>query len=246
MKKLVSLVLAALFFSCAAVSAYDMESLSAKTLPKNFSYKAIPGREALSFGEGMIPYHMGQLSITMKNAKRFDSGYIIEFQLPGEMAKTVRPFFRMNLGESQWKELTRINRELLDANSPLRKNMEKTLMSLAVNALGPVAESHVTLQMENIEPFRRLEADESYVYTAGARVIYDAQGLILPMYGRAYFFPGREKDSLKAVMLFTSDEGKNPLVYAIDDLAKAAAQEELLGASGYQELGVLLVRPKPE
>ena len=42
-------------------------------------------------------------------------------------------------------------------------------------------------------------------------------------YGRAYFF--RENDHIDVMMLLTPDEGKEPLVYAIDDLAKAAAKE---------------------
>ena len=43
-------------------------------------------------------------------------------------------------------------------------------------------------------------------------------------------------------MLFTPDEGKGPLVYAIDDLAKEAAKSELLGSAGYKDLGELLAK----
>ena len=60
----------------------------------------------------------------------------------------------------------------------------------------------------------------------------------LPMYCRSYFFPGSE--GLDVLMLFTPDEGKAPLLYAIDDLVNAAAKEELNGAAGYRDLGVVL------
>ena len=60
------------------------------------------------------------------------------------------------------------------------------------------------------------------------------------MYSRAYFFPSADGKNLDVLMLFTPDEGKGPLVYAIDDLAKEAAKEELLGAGGYRDLGVIL------
>lgn len=65
-------------------------------------------------------------------------------------------------------------------------------MSLAVNALGEVAEQNVSANISEIEPFRRLTADEAYVFTAGAHITYNAGGLILPMYSRAYFFPSAD------------------------------------------------------
>lgn len=119
-------------------------------------------------------------------------------------------------------------------------------MSLAVNALGEVAEQNVSADISEIEPFRRLTADEAYVFTAGAHITYNAGGLILPMYSRAYFFPSADGKNLDVLMLFTPDEGKGPLVYAIDDLAKEAAKEELLGAGGYRDLGVILGKTSPD
>lgn len=240
MKKIVALALAALLLTGGQALAYDISALAVKTLPKSFSYKDIPGEQQLSFGGGEIPYHMGQLSITLKKAQKFSSGYIIQAQLPKEAAEQMRPYFRMNLGEEQWQGLVNMNRGLLDPSSILRQDMKKTVLSLAVNALGTVAEQNVSVDISEIEPFRRLTADEAYVYTAGAHVTYSAGGLILPMYSRAYFFPSSDGQNLDVLMLFTPDEGKGPLVYAIDDLAKAAAKEELLGAGGYKDLGVIL------
>ena len=81
---------------------------------------------------------------------------------------------------------------------------------------------------------------EAYVYTAGGRIVYDAQGLLMPMYARSYFFLG--ENGLEVMMLLAPDEGKDILVYAIDDLAKAAAKEDLLGAGGYADISVILGR----
>ena len=240
MKRLAALILAALLLAGGSASAYDIASLAEKTLSKNFVYKDIPENQSLSFGGGEIPYHMGQLSIIRKRAQKFSSGYIVQAKLPQVLADQMRPYFRMNLEEEQWEGLTRVNRALLNPSSPLRMNMEKTVMSLAVNALGAVAEQNVTAEISEIEPFRRLNADEAYVFTAGAHVTYSAGGMILPMYSRAYFFPSADGKNLDVLMLFTPDEGKDPLVYAIDDLAKEAAKAELLGAGGYKELGVIL------
>ena len=246
MKRLVPWILAALLLAGGSASAYDIASLAGKTLSKNFIYKDIPETQSLSFGGGEIPYHMGQLSIIRKRSQKFSSGYIVQAKLPRQLAEEMRPYFRMNLGEEQWEGLSRVNRALLNPASPLRVNMEKTVMSLAVNALGEVAEQNVTADISEIEPFRRLTADEAYVFTAGAHITYSAGGLILPMYSRAYFFPSADGKSLDVLMLFTPDEGKGPLVYAIDDLAKEAAKEELLGAGGYRDLGVILGKTRPD
>lgn len=192
MKRLVPWILAALILAGGSASAYDIASLAGKTLSKNFIYKDIPETQSLSFGGGEIPYHMGQLSIIRKRSQKFSSGYIVQAKLPHQLAEEMRPYFRMNLGEEQWEGLTRVNRALLNPASPLRVNMEKTVMSLAVNALGEVAEQNVSADISEIEPFRRLTADEAYVFTAGAHITYNAGGLILPMYSRAYFFPSAD------------------------------------------------------
>lgn len=240
MKKFAAAVLAALLLTGGSASAYDIAALAAKTLPKSYVYKDIPGEEALPFSGGVIPYHMGQLSITLKRAQKFSSGYIVQAKLPKEAADRMRPYFRMNLGEEQWEGLVKVNRALLDPDSFIRKDMKNTVMGLAANALGEVAVKDVTVNISEIEPFRRLTADEAFVYTAGAHVTYSLQGIFLPMYSRAYFFPSSDGQNLDVLMLFTPDEGKGPLVYAIDDLAKEAAKAELLGAGGYKELGVIL------
>ena len=242
MKKITALLAAAVFLAGGSASAYDLAALTAKSLSQSYSYQAIPGTETLSFAGGTISYRMGQLTKIMPKAKKFSSGYIIEAQLPHSAAEALKPFFRLNPGEEQWEKLIRLNRIFMDPDSFMRKDMQKTMMGLEVNAMGPMAEKNVTVEISGIEPFRRLSADEAYVFTAGARITFNAQGLILPMYSRAYFFPSGDRQNLDVLMLFTPDEGKGPLVYAIDDLAKEAAKSELLGSAGYKDLGELLAK----
>lgn len=154
------------------------------------------------------------------------------------MAEALKPYFKMNRDEHVWRRLTQMNRALLNPASPLRKGIEETVLSLARNAIGPAADSSIKVELSSLEPFRRLDVDEAYVYTAGGLITYNAEGMKLPMYCRSYFFPGSE--GLDVLMLFTPDEGKAPLLYAIDDLVNAAAKEELNGAAGYKSLGVVL------
>lgn len=240
------MALTALTAACLAGSAgaYDMNQVAAKALPKQFAYQDIAGEQTLSFMGQEIPYQMGQLQITLKKQQRFASGYIIRGELPVAMADVMKPYFKMNRDEKVWQQLTRMNRALLNPDSPLRKSIEETMLTLAENSLGPVARSAVTVDISNVEPFRRLTSDEAYVYTAGGLITYNAEGMLLPMYCRAYFFPS--DSALQVMMLFTPDEGKAPLLYAIDDLANEAAKESLMGTAGYQDLGMLLAPPAKE
>lgn len=240
MKKIASLLMTAVLLMGASAAAYDFQALAEKNLPDRFTYKDIPGTQTISFAGGEVPYQLGQLAVNLNSAKKFSSGYIIRTRLPQKSAKMMMPFFAMNLGEEQWKVLTEVNRAFLDPESTLRKDMEKTMMGLAINAMGPLAEKNVTVEISGEEPLRRLAGNESYVLTAGARVIYNEEGLILPMYTRAYLFPSEDRKYLDVLMLFTPDEGKGPLIYAIDDLAKIAAKEELLGKRQYMDLGEIL------
>lgn len=220
------------------IGAYDLESLAVKTLPQGFVYKKIEAQQTIPFWGQDVSYQMGQLQVTLSKSQRFSSGYIIETQLPESMEKGMRPFFQLNRDEKVWRLLTRINRALMNEESPLRQHIAETMKSLAVNAMGPMAETGVTVEISQVEPMRRLSAEDAYVYTAGGLITYNAEGLVLPMYCRTYFFPG--EGGLKVMMLFTPDEGKDPLVYAINDLAQAAAKEEILGKEGYKDLGELI------
>lgn len=220
--------------------AYDMNTLAEKTLPKSFKYMAIPGEQTMEFNGAEVPYKMGQLQITLKRSQKFYSGYIIRTTLPPEVADAMHPYFRLNPTVTEWRGLAQLNRALMNPSSQLRKGIDKTLLNLAVNALGQVAKEDVKVEISDIEPFRRLDAGEAYVYTAGGRIVYDAQGLLMQMYARSYFFLG--ENGLEVMMLLAPDEGKDILVYAIDDLAKAAAKEDLLGAGGYADISVILGR----
>lgn len=240
MKKIASLLLVLSLLAGGSAAAYDIQALADQNLPERFTYKDIPGTEKLPFAGMEVPYHMGQLAVNLSRAKKFSSGYIVRTRIPARSTEAMMDFFVMNLGPEQWKILSKLNRAFMDPESQVRKDMEKTMLGLAVNAMGPLAEKNVKVEISGEEPLRRLAANEAYVLTAGARVIYDEEGLILPMYTRAYLFPSSDRKYLEILMLFTPDEGKGPLVYAIDDLAKSAAKEELLGPEAYKDLGEIL------
>ena len=61
------------------------------------------------------------------------------------------------------------------------------------NVVGELGEG-VKITLSDFEPYRKLTADEAYLYTMGAKMTLDSDGLILPFYGRAYFF--RENDQM--------------------------------------------------
>ena len=144
---------------------------------------------------------MGQLSIIRKRSQKFSSGYIVQAKLPRQLAEEMRPYFRMNLGEEQWEGLTRLNRALLNPASPLRVNMEKTVMSLAVNALGAVAEQNVTAEISEIEPFRRLNADEAYMDLALKKIRKD-YGSMDKYLEKEIGMDEKKREKLKEIMLY--------------------------------------------
>ena len=143
--------------------AYDMNTLAEKTLPKSFKYMAIPGEQTMEFNGAEVPYKMGQLQITLKRSQKFYSGYIIRTTLPPEVADAMHPYFRLNPTVTEWRGLAQLNRALMNPSSQLRKGIDKTLLNLAVNALGQVAKEDVKVEISDIEPFRRLDAGEACV-----------------------------------------------------------------------------------
>ena len=75
--------------------------------------------------------------------------------------------------------------------------------------------AHVRLQ--DIEPITRLN---DHTYTAGARVISDADGFIVPLYIRGYFM--KKENQYRAILAVTSDAERNYLKPSLEKLAKTS------------------------
>lgn len=236
-KKTAAVFMTALCISGGA-SAYNLQSIAKAHLPPAFTYQDIPEQQELKFHNFTYPYHMGQLSVMLQKSRKFAYGYIVTAKLPPAGADTLKPFFREYLTVKEWRSLSRMNRAFLDEDSPLRKGAEEVMKNWAKNVVGELGEG-VKITLSDFEPYRKLTADEAYLYTMGAKITFDSDGLIQPFYGRAYFL--RENDHIDVMMLLTPDEGKEPLVYAIDDLAKAAAKETNMQEEK-EDLSVMLAK----
>ena len=182
---------------------------------------------------------MGQLSVMLSKSGKFAYGYVIKAELPMVGSDFLKPYFRQNLSVNEWRGLVRLNRLVMDENSPLRKGAAEIMRGWAAGILGNAA-YEVKINLYEIEPYHRLSSDESYLYVAGSKIIYDVGGLEFPFYTRMYFF--RNNGHIDLIMLITPDEGKNPLLYALDDLSKAAAKEAYATIMKGQDLSVLLAK----
>lgn len=244
MKKWLACVLGAVFLWGGTASAYDIQAVAAKTLPKSFTYRSVPETQHLAFMGRDIPYTMGQLAVTLRRSGRFASGYLLKSTLPAEMNERMRHYFLLNPDREAWEGLIAFNRALMTPGTPFRTGIEASFARLADEIVGEEKGKAVQVELSEFEPLRRLSQGEAYLFTTGGKVTYSVDGLLYPMYIRVYFFPGA--GGAETLALLTPDEGKEPLVYAIDDLARAAAKEELLGREGYQDLNVLLARAQAE
>lgn len=240
--KKTAVILTAAFSVSVGASAYDLEALAKESLPTAFSYQDIPESQELKASDFTLPYHMGQLSVMFDGSKKLAYGYILTAKLPAAGAEKLKPFLSEYLTVKEWRSLSKMNRAFLDPNSEFRKGMEEVIKSWAKNTVGELSEG-VEVVLSDMEPYRKLTANEAYLYTMGAKITFISDGFRLPFYGRAYFF--RENDHMNVMMLLSPDEGKEPLVYAIDDLAKAAAKETALQEEE-EDLSVMLAKGAAE
>lgn len=241
MRKIFGFLLSFLLLGNLGANAYDMNTLASKTLSKNFTYKEMVGEEHLPFMGIEVPYRTGELSVTLKRSNRFSSGYIIMATLPTPMTDQVKSFFELNPTVETWRKIIKLNRSLMAEGTPLQESLKSIFGNLAANVLGKEMMNYTTVSFQNIEPFRRLSAEEAFLYTTGGNVVYQVGGLSYPMYTKVYFFPG--DNAIQMMALLTPDEGKNPLVYALDDLSRAAAKEEI--SEGVEPLHVMLAKQEP-
>jgi len=232
---LISLALALAL--AAPAGAYDISKIAAETLPESFTFKAGTEDRVFTYPGGSTTYRIGQLSAKNRRNTRFSSGWLITAELPKEGAEKLKPYFKNNLTGSEWRGLISLNRALGNKDSNFRKNLDTVLRDWAKEFM-PDVTSEAKTDIIEIEPYRRLSADEAWLYTAGGKIIFDTDRIIQPLYARAYFF--RDGDHLDLLMLVAPDEGKGPLVYAVNDLAARAAKETFEKAEDEERLEVLL------
>ena len=221
LKSFVLGVLCAFALTNIAGATYDLDKIAKETLPKSFTYTAGKEERLFKHPGGETPYRMGQLTALLKRSARFSSGWLISAEMPDEGAEKLKPYFKTNLTDKEWRGLISLNRALMNKESNFRKNIDRALAEWAQEFMGDMAKGAKT-DIIDIEPYRRLSADDAWLYTAGAKIIFDSDGIITPLYARAYFF--RDGEHLDLLMLLAPDEGKDPLLYAVNDLAKAAAK----------------------
>ena len=104
-----------------------------------------------------------------------------------------------------------MNKQILNEDSPLMLEIRKTMGSWAERVIGTEGRANLKIHFTEMEPLRKVTL-QSLLYTAGGKIIFDSDGLIYP---------------IDMLMLLTPDEGKQPLVFAIDDAAKAMYTKRL-------------------
>ncbi len=193
---------------------------AAKALPPMFTLRTLPGTEWLQFGERHFPYEAAQLTADMKRRDMFLSGYLFYGEIPEEDKASAAPYFQYNLGEKEYEGLAALNASFFNKDAPLHQAIEKALSRWADQMIGGEG-AGLAVTLDHMEPIRRTADGSVILYTAGTRLTLSSGGFILPLYGRAYMY--RDGGAYRVLMLITSDDSRQPMTYAIDDMAKAAA-----------------------
>lgn len=211
---------AALFLWSGAAAADLGEA--AKALPPMFTLRPLPGTEWITFDGRRFPYQAAQLTADMKRQDIFLSGYLFYGELPEEGKAGAAPYFQYNLGEKEYEGLAAVNASFFNEDAPLHKALQKSLSQWADQMIGGEG-AHLTVTLDHMEPIRRTADASVILYTAGTRVTLSSGGFILPLYGRAYMY--RDGGAYRVLMLITSDDSRQPMTYALDDMAKKAAAD---------------------
>ena len=212
---------AALMAQGAAAS--ELSEAAKAALPPMFVLHELPGTQSLSFQGRTLPYTAAQLTANMRRQDMFLSGYVFFGEVPEADRALVAPYFQYNLTEEELSGLAAVNSAFFDTEAPLHKAVEESLSRWADQMMGGSGAARLQVALEDMEPIRKVSHTEALLYTAGARVTLSSDGFIMPLYGRAYMYP--DGSSYRVVMLITSDDSRQPMAYAIEDLARDAAQK---------------------
>ena len=223
-KKSLLVLLGTVFLSLSSAQAENFKEDMSAALPKGFAYTDINGDYSIQFLGQPMQYHMGQVSFVDPRTQNFSSGYLVTGMLPKQISAYLLPYFKLNLNSSEWTGLLYMNKQILNEDSPLMVAVRNIMASWAERVIGTEGQANLKIHFTAMEPLRKVTM-QSLLYTAGGKIIFDSDGLIYPMYSRLYFM--RNGDDIDMLMLLTPDEGKQPLVFAIDDAAKAMYAKRL-------------------
>lgn len=215
---LLTLAAAALLGSGAAAS--DLGE-AAKVLPPVFTLRELPGREYLYFQGRRYPYEAAQLTADMRREGIFLSAYLFSGTIPDDEKALAAPYFQYNLGPAELAGLAALNAAFFNKDAALHKALEDMVSRWADQMAGGTEGARLVVALDEMEPVRRAGDASAILYTAGTRVTLSSEGLILPLYGRAYLY--RDGGDYRVLMLITSDDSRQPMMYALEDIAVEAA-----------------------
>ncbi len=212
-------VLASMGFFCTAWAAEtaDLGAIGQVELRKDLSYFSNGSAEAVSIpGGARLDVHPGVLQV--HQGKVVLSGRLMYTVLPHEWSQRIIPYFNINLTPDQWQNLSSINMQMYQPDSPLYAMVRQAVMSWTGEN---VSNRGSQFTIRDFEPLRRMNYTREMIYTAGGRVSLLSDGLLIPLYARLYFL--LRGTDVCTVLLLAGDGGRYPLIYAADDLISAAA-----------------------
>ena len=162
-------VLASMGFFCTAWAAEtaDLGAIGQVELRKDLSYFSNGSAEAVSIpGGARLDVHPGVLQV--HQGKVVLSGRLIYTVLPHEWSQRIIPYFNINLTPDQWQNLSSINMQMYQPDSPLYAMVRQAVMSWTGEN---VSNRGSQFTIRDFEPLRRMNYTREMIYTAGGKSV---------------------------------------------------------------------------
>lgn len=198
--------------ACGMVMAED--TVKNEAPQPSFQYKELKEPFELRIMNEPVTIHEGQLSFSMNDL--FFSGMIYRFNLPEDIANKIMPYFKVNLTQEEWDGVSEINKDFLNPDSELNREIKNIIAPWAKGMTGINEDSELSVRFQDVEPFRKVSMNK-IMYTAGGKIILNSGNFRIPMYIRCYFI--KNGNSINTLLMVTPDEGKQPLLYELEDMA---------------------------
>lgn len=179
---------------------------------KKMTEKEIP----FSMEKGGV-FPVGQLLVASDEGS-FDA-FVVNFSFPEteENKKGMDPFFAKDQNMVSAGALMIANLYLMGAEPAINELIVDAIREHNKTAPVKLPEDFAHVRLQDIEPITRLN---DHMYTAGARVISDADGFIVPLYIRGYFM--KKENRYRVILAVTSDAERNYLKPSLEELAKTS------------------------
>lgn len=157
--------------------------------------KSVPGADIGKIAKEKWPPELKVYQLQVNSGNAYHLAWALIFEDKGKKIAQLDNFFtkEQEMAKDQEKFVAELNGILLEGIKKVEEGFEET--------------GFVTVAVANLVPLSQMAGSSEIIYTLGGRLIINSKGMIVPLYGKAYFL-NRGGKLISAIIVTPDADGE--------------------------------------